>query len=218
MPTEAVLPRKRGPVPKLSADKIADAVLAVGFTEASVTAVAQHLGVTHAALYRHIGDRDGMLRAAIVRLLDSWEWPELADDWRDVLWNEARSWWALCEANHGFVAALGIAPFMPLPMSRRTLKVAAHLQEFGLSANDSLMVVDLVTDMVHDIFHRSQQRRGVIEHALHMAPEEAARHIEGVGDDMVEVILGRLIGDPWPWFASKLELVLDGLTTRIPPA
>lgn len=212
-----MVPRKRGPVPKLSPDKIADAVVAVGFDRASVTSVSQHLDVTHAALYRHIGDRDGMIRAAIERALGGWDWPELVDDWREVLWNEARSWWSFCSEHPGFVAALASASFMPLPLSRRTLKVASHLQSLGFSAEDGLMVVDMVTDMIHDIFHRSRQREGVINDALTMSPEEAAMHLEGVADDMVEVILGRLIGDPWPWFSLKLELVLDGMEQRITP-
>ena len=105
-PSEA-LPRKRGPVPKLSADKIAAAVIDVGFADASVTSVAERLGVTHAALYRYIDDRDAMMRTALERVTAAHEWPELVDDWREVLWNECRGWWAFCERYPGFA---GITP------------------------------------------------------------------------------------------------------------
>lgn len=214
-PPTQTAPRRRGPVPKLSAAKIADAVLAVGFDQASVTAVAERLEVTHAALYRYIGDRDGMLRAGIDRLTDTWEWPELAEDWQQVLWDEARSWWALCQANPGFVSALVTTAYLPVPVSRRFFTVAAHLETFGVSPADTVMVVDLVIDMVHDIFHRARQREGVIDKALHMSPETAAMHLGGVPLELVEVVLQRVAGDDWSWFVRKLELVIDGLAARI---
>lgn len=47
-----------------------------------------------------------------------------------------------------------------------------------------------------------------------MSTEEAAEHIEGVPEEMVEVLLNALIGDPWPWYAQKLELIIDGLAAR----
>jgi AcrR family transcriptional regulator len=213
-PDERAPARKRGPVPKLSIDKIAAAVVAVGFDAASVTSVAQHLGVTHAALYRYIDDRDGMMRAALERATGAWEWPELVDDWREVLWNEARSWWKFCQHHPGFVGVLASTPGMPRPMSRRTVQVAVRLRSLGIASGDALIAVDLMTDTIHDIFHRAAQREGVIEGVITMSPEDAAEHLEGVPDDMVEVIVNALIGDPWPWFSRKLELIIDGLAAR----
>ncbi len=193
---------------------IADAVIDVGFDNASITAVAQHLGVAHGALYRYVSDRDAMMRAALVRVTASFDWPELADDWRQVLWNESRAWWALCQRYPGFVPVLASMPGMPAPMSRRSMKVALHLHHLGLPSADALIVVDLITDMIHDIFHRASQREAVIEQALTMSPEEAAEHIEGVPEEMIEVLLSALIGDPWPWYARKLDLIIDGLDVR----
>ena len=213
-PDERAPARKRGPAPRLSHDKIADAALAVGFDAASVTSVASHLGVTHAALYRYIGDRDGMMRAALERATGDWEWPELVDDWREVLWNEARGWWAFCEAHPGFVTALASTPGMPGPMSRRTVRVALQLRTLGVASDDALIAVDLITDTIHDIFHRAAQRDGVIEGVIAMSSDEVEAHLEGVPDDMVEVIVNALIGDPWPWFSRKLELIIDGLAAR----
>lgn len=217
-PPTVVVEKRRGPVPKLSVDKIADAVLAVGFDQASVTSVAGCLGVTHAALYRYIGDRDGMLRAGIDRLTGTWNWPEPADEWRDVLWNEARSWWSLCQENPGFVAALVTTAYMPVPVGRRYFTVASHLETFGISAQDSLVVVDMLTDLVHDIFHREQQREGVIDKALHMSPELLAEYLDGVPPELIEVVLHRVAGDAWWWFSLKLQLVIDGLAAHLASA
>ena len=213
-PSSDAPPRKRGPVPKLSSEKIAAAVIDVGFSQASVTSVAERLGVTHAALYRYIDDRDGMMRTALERVTAAHEWPELVDDWREVIWNECRGWWAFCERYPGFVGVLATTPGMPSPMSRRMLAVALHLNSLGLSHSDALVVIDLLWDTIHDIFHRSDQRHGVIEGVITMSADEIESHLDGVPDEMIEVVVNALIGDPWPWFARKVELVLDGLAAR----
>ena len=195
-------------------DDVLISVVEVGFDRASVTSVADALGVTHAALYRYISDRDAMMRAAMERVTAEHEWPELVDDWREVLWNEARGWWAFCERYPGFVTALASTPGMPAPMSKRMIRVSTHLHALGLSAGDALVALDLLMDTIHDIFHRADQRRGVIDGVITMSPEEVAEHLEGVPDDLVEVVINALIGDPWPWFSRKLDLVIDGIASH----
>ena len=93
-------------------------------------------------------------------------------------------------------------------------QVAVRLRSLGLASGDALIAVDLVTDTIPDIFHRAAQREGVIVGVIAMSPEDAAEHLDGVPDDMVEVIVNALIGDPWPWFSRKLELIIDGLAAR----
>jgi hypothetical protein len=99
-------------------------------------------------------------------------------------------------------------------MSRRMLEVAVHLNGLGLAAGDAVVVIDLLMDTIHDIFHRSDQRLGVIEGVITMSEDDVAAHLEGVPEEMVEVVVNALIGDPWPWFSRKVELVMDGLASR----
>jgi len=204
-----------GTVARLTRARIADAVVAVGFDRASVTAVADHLGVQHGALYRHVTDREDMMRDALALATGRYEWPAFVGDWREAVWAESRAWWAFCGAHPGFVAVLASTPGMPAPMSRRSLLLASHLSGLGVPPEDALLVVDLVVDTIHDIFHRADQRDGVIEGALSMSVEDAAALVDGVSDDVLEVVAGALIDDPWPWFARKVELVLAGVATRM---
>jgi len=203
--------RRGGPVPRLSLDLIADAVLVVGFDSATISSVARYLGFTNGALYRYVGDRDGMMRAGLVRAASSYEWPELVDDWREVVWNETRAWWSFCEQHPGFATALANTPGMPSPMSRRAINVAVHLNRLGIPSDEAILMVDLVMDLVHDIFHRSAQRGAVIKQALKMPTEEANAHVVDVPEDMVEVLVSALVDDPWPWLARKLELMMKGV-------
>ena len=84
---------------RLSRDQILDAALRLadeeGLPALSMRAVAQRLEVTPMALYRHVGDKDGLLDALVERLLtDAAGEPELrgdaegptgGPDWADLL-------------------------------------------------------------------------------------------------------------------------------------
>src|SRR3954469_17552760 len=59
--------RRRGRPPRISQDQIADAALEVGLSELTLRAVADHLGVTVAALYHHVDGKDALLRLAADR-------------------------------------------------------------------------------------------------------------------------------------------------------
>lgn len=206
---------RAGPVPRLSADAIAQAVIDVGFENASLVAVAQHLSVGHGALYRYIGDRDGMMRSALERLTASYPWPALVDDWETTLWNEARAWWALCDDHAGFVATLASTPGLPPAMGARSLAVAVHLTASGVGNYDALVVTDFAVGLVHNVFHWASQRQAILDQALSMSPEDAAQRVAGVPRDMVAALADAMAGDAWSWYAAKLEFVIEGVRSRL---
>lgn len=201
-------------MPRISAEQISEAVLAVGFDRASLNVVAAELGVKHGALYRYIGDRDGMMRSALVLSLERFDWPELADDWRATMHAEARAWWEFCTAHPGFVEVLAEVGTVPAPMARRSLAVAAHLWELGVEAADAALLVDLVAGTIHNEFLWTAQRSSVIDELSELPSEDLARYAEGVPDELLGVVVEQLIEDPWPWFERKLGLMLAGVTMR----
>ena len=70
----------------LTREQVLDATLALaheeGLQAVSMRAVARRLDVTPMALYRHVGDKQGLLDALVERLLDELPLPDPALDWR----------------------------------------------------------------------------------------------------------------------------------------
>ncbi|MBN9179457.1 MAG: TetR family transcriptional regulator, partial [Microbacterium sp.] len=77
--------RRPGPAPRVTREAVADAALDLGFDGLTVTAVGDRLGVSHAALYRHVRDRDDLVRAATERLAERHPPPPPAEHWRETL-------------------------------------------------------------------------------------------------------------------------------------
>jgi AcrR family transcriptional regulator len=59
--------RRLGRPPRISREQIADAAIEVGLSDLTLRAVADHLGVTVAALYHHVDGKDDLLRLAADR-------------------------------------------------------------------------------------------------------------------------------------------------------
>lgn len=207
-------PRRRGPAPRISAEQISEAVLDLGFDQASLNAVAAELGVKHGALYRYIGDRDGMMRTALDLAIARFQWPEPATDWRRTMHNEALAWWDFCTTHRGFVEVLSEVGTVPPSLALRSLTVATRLWELGVEATDAVLIVDLVAGTIHNEFLWTSQRSSAIDEVNGLPDEDVARYSAGVPDELLGVVVEQLIDDPWPWFERKLELMLAGVSTR----
>jgi AcrR family transcriptional regulator len=74
--TATVTPRPVGRPPRIDRQAIADAVLEIGLSRASMKAVAEHLGVSVGGLYHHVRNRSELLMLAAERSLGAVELPE----------------------------------------------------------------------------------------------------------------------------------------------
>jgi AcrR family transcriptional regulator len=78
--TDAVPPaepgRRLGRPPRISREQVADAAIEVGLSDLTLRAVADHLGVTVAALYHHVDGKDDLLRLAADRSVGRLTVPE----------------------------------------------------------------------------------------------------------------------------------------------
>lgn len=79
---------------KLSRDQVLDATLALaarsGLAGVTMRAVAAELSVTPMALYRHVGDKQGLLDGLVERLMREIAVPD-QEDWRALLSSMARN-------------------------------------------------------------------------------------------------------------------------------
>lgn len=188
-PDPSTLGKPQRKVRRLTRDLIAEAVLQVGFENLTITAVADRLSVAHASLYRHVGSRDDLVVIGVERLLAMAEWPPATDQWRVDL--EAQAWllWRLLEGHPGLSHETAALERDPWPIHRRMELVTAHLGQLGFGAEEAELAVDLVYDLVFDVFSRT---------AFIMA-----------GSDDTEA-------GPY-WFGRKLDVVLAGIERLLQP-
>jgi len=124
----------------LSRDHILDAALALaeeeGLVAVSMRGVAARLGVTPMALYRHVGDKTGLLDGLVERLLDELPVPDPALPWRDRLRALADGTRDLARRHpDAFLLLLRRPAVTPASLARRE-SVYAALREGGVPEAD----------------------------------------------------------------------------------
>ena len=216
---------RMGRPPILTREAIAQAVIDVGFTNLTVAAVRDHLGVGQTTLYRYAADRDELVRIGLTHLLQHAAWPSRDGAWRQVLTEHALTLWHLWETHPGSAteAARGI---LPLTMMRLTDDLCAILLRQGFTPANAILACDIVFDMVTD------NRRGLEDHNYigpnadagaghfhdhqHGYPNQAK---SGSGHPATEeerlaihaAIKQAVTADPLDWFTRKLRVALDGV-------
>lgn len=205
--------RRPGPVPRLTRAAIADAALDIGFDGLTVARVGRALGVTHGALYRHVADRDDVVRAAVERLVERHPPPAPGPDWSGTLRAAALAHWELLRSVPGLVEATVATPAAREPLHVHGTSLTRALTAHGLSAELAVLAADSVLDLAADSA-RTAARLAEAD------PERIRRRITARldrDDDTAarEVIIGALTGDPGDWFRRKLDVVLRGLATLV---
>lgn len=219
----------RGRPPAVTREAIAEAVLAIGFQHLTFAAVRESLGISEMTLFRHVKDRDGLVRIALDRVIDRVEWPPLDRPWPVVLEQYAFVAWHAFEAHPGSATeiARGVVPVGVLRMSD---DLCATLTRQGFTTTNAVLACDAVFDLVTD------QRRGVehIDHltddngpsrahlrALWTGPIPAAPSPHSATPAEQETIHAAMrdaiTADPLVWFTRKLHIVLAGITHTLAP-
>lgn len=194
--------RRRGRPAKLSREAIARAALRLGFGEASLVRVAAALGVSHAALYTHVTDRDDLARASLDLLYGEAPWPRPGRSWRTYLQAEARVLWRVLERDPALIAATGGMS----PAALEHFDAAARvLLARGFSPTAALLAVDTVFDLTHDVHVRGQ----ALTNGDDAWPAALSPRLRGP--------TRRALADPLRWFERKLQIVLDGLAVGVAP-
>lgn len=222
---------RMGRPPALNREAIAHAVIEVGFTNLTVAAVRDRLGVGQTTLYRYAADRDELVQIGLSHLLEHATWPSRDGAWRDVLSQHALVLWHLWEAHPGAAteAARGV---LPLAMMRLTDDLCAILLRHGFTPEGAVLACDVVFDMVTDnrrglehhnnaepsadagAGHFHDQQRGYPNQAKsnagHPATEEERQAIHAA-------IKQAVTAEPLDWFTGKLRVALDGIEHALAP-
>ncbi|SDN39553.1 TetR/AcrR family transcriptional regulator [Allokutzneria albata] len=209
-------PRRRpGPAPRLSRELIADAAIAVGFTELTLASVAERLSATHAALYRHVTDRDDLVVAAVERLVGGLPQAPESGDWREVL--EAGAWalWRMYADNPGVDQVLCAIPAAREVVIGHTVSLIRRLCAIGFDPGYAVLAADIVVD-----FAKSSGGTAGLVHAASAAEIRAAlarASADQAENELLGGASGALSRDHRPWAARKLAVVLDGIAANTPP-
>ena len=207
--------RRPGRPRRLTTAVIADAVLAEGFRDLRLTAVAERLGVNHATLYRYVTSRDDLVRLAMDRLLATATWPSPDGPWAEYLESTAWTLWRLLRGHAGLATALAGGPLSSPEMIRVVNRVGTRLLDQGFSAANATLALDLVFDLVADTARQAERLADTVDDpsaARLMA--EWDRHLDAGLRVLAD---SALHGNPDDRFAGKLAVVLYGVRHRLAP-
>jgi AcrR family transcriptional regulator len=178
--------------------------------------VAQHLGVDHSSLYRHLHGRDALVLAAVEAAIDDLDWrPDEDMDWRPFLEALALAVWRLFRTHPGLAEALRALEILPPSGLRIFAEAVARLEDRGFARDTAILVLDSIMDMTLDSavgwrrLSRSTPGERSLAERVGADWSALAEATPAVGAQL-EAIARVLSGDPEGWWRRKLALLLDG--------
>ncbi|GAB3974124.1 hypothetical protein GCM10029978_054960 [Actinoallomurus acanthiterrae] len=119
-----------------------------GLTAVTMRAVAEQLGVTPMALYRHVGDKQGLLDGLVERLLGEIPEPDPALPWRERLRELAAGIRAVARAHPDLFPLLFHRPAVTAAARRPRDAAYAALHEAGLTGDDAVRAERLLSTFI----------------------------------------------------------------------
>lgn len=180
----------------------------------TLTNVAERLGVRHSALYRHVDGADHLARLVADRLVETMPAPAPSTQWRAYLRNVSTAIYDMCDAHPG-AAELIYSHVWPPPrhLILFTIDVTRHLVSLGFPSDLAILACDIVADFTVDATFRLDRLAelsgtwGGFTDALTAEDAELAEEVRVFDEHMT------VSGEDW--MRSKLEIVLDGIGTRL---
>lgn len=159
-------------VSRLTRDAVLAAALALGdadgFEAVTIRGVADRLDVTPMALYRHVGDKDGLLDGLADALYAMLRIPAPADDWWEGLAGLARSARAVL-LEHPWAVPLFSRPLAGPHALALGSALAAALRTAGFSSREAAELHEQLSDMVFALVRpelRGRRNRAAFERGL----------------------------------------------------
>ncbi|QBI53086.1 TetR/AcrR family transcriptional regulator [Streptomonospora litoralis] len=193
-----------------------------GFEAVSMRRVAEHLGSGTMSLYRHIADKEELVSAMVDRVAGRYAYPDPAGmDWRERMHALARTDWRMFVEHPWMLAATAnlSPPFGAESLAGMEWALDA-LEPAGLEPHQAAQVVMTVNHYV----------QGSVRVVLGEAARSADTDDPGANwrQRLHDVDLERfprlhdLVRRPLPrterdWFAEGLDVILDGVQSRLAP-
>jgi AcrR family transcriptional regulator len=153
-----------------------------GLAAVTMRAVADQLGVTPMALYRHVGDKQGLIDGLVERLLEKIPMPDPKLPWRERLPMLATGIRAIARAHPDLFPLLFHRPAITPAARRPREAVYAALRDAGLAEDDVVRLERMLSTFI-----------------LGFAASEAGGRLAGLDADAefsyAVGLIGQLIGD-----------------------
>ena len=168
---------------RLTRDAVLAEALALGdargFDAVTIRGVADRLDVTPMALYRHVGDKDGLLDGLADALYAELRLPDPADDWWEGLAGLARSTRAVL-LEHPWAVPLFSRPLAGPHALALGSALAATLRTAGFSAREATELHDQLSNMVFALVRpelNGRRNRAAFERGLELLRDGLAARL-----------------------------------------
>lgn len=206
---------------RISHSDVARAALTIGLDKVTLKEIGHQLGVNHSSLYRHVQGRDDILFAAADLAFSSITLPTYCSSWRCHIETLANDIWDLYAQYPGLAELMRTMEKIP-PMAIRLFSACCkHLEQYGFTPWDAVLVVDSVMDLTCDSSSGWYQldKLGKDGHKLGESRRQSwneqanqdpntAMHI-----NMFNQIMDAGSRD---WWQRKMGLILNGAETLLP--
>lgn len=202
---------RMGRPPLVDRDTIVEAAVEIGFDQLTMTAVGSRLGVSHSTLYRYFGSRDALAMAAIDRCVDSVQWPEPEQDWREFLRALARSYWALYEAHDGLALEVSTLRSTSRALVMVNNQSGLALLGFGFDAEDAVLVIDMLGELVTQAFLGASSGQASADGSRQRRVELLRPWLDTYDPRIRDALAEVIARPPMRQFEKKLEIFLAGV-------
>jgi len=170
-------------VSRLTRDAVIAEALALGdahgFDAVTIRGVADRLGVTPMALYRHVGDKQGLLDGLADALYAELRLPDPAGDWWEGLADLARSTRAVLLA-HPWAVPLFSRPLGGPHALELQSRLAAALRTAGFSNGEAAELHDQLSNMLFALVSpelQGKRNRAAFERGLELLHDGLAARL-----------------------------------------
>ena len=191
----------------------------IGLDRLSMPALARHLKVKHPSLYRHVTNRDDIVKGVIDAAFNEVQWPRRGSDWRRYVREYSELYARVLAGTNGLAAALGASVRMPDGPMRALNELRAALLDYGFEPRDALLFAHMLTQQLrqtYDFVRRAEDGRSLTfgDYRLELASrlDDAARGADPRLDSTLKEWL--LTGNE-EHFAQRLDILIEGFAPRL---
>lgn len=206
-----VRPRRTGRPPLTDRATLLAAAREIGFADLTVGTVTAKVGVKYSTFYRHFASFEALLSAAVDEVLADTAFPEPAQPWQDHIARTSAAMFDLLHRNPGLAHAVVALPERPGRLVALFRQTSDVLLEAGFDGKDTVLGATGTFDLaiMPWIDSPGPAPGGV-------ARREQARVTAEPLDERVRDAIADSVDDPpRSWIAGKVDLMVDGLETRL---